>query len=203
MCRWLFILVALIGLALPAQAITPAQKGATLPKNWLSYLQPNLLLSPTTFSNSPTWATSNLTLSSKQNVAPRSDAWKFQATTTGTLRNLQQGTGQANNSVYRFCVIAHAGTVSWIIISSLANTGADGAVWFNLATGVAGTVQGAGVSAAPSVALGSGWFLLCTNTATTTVTNNNVRIYIADNDNDITVTAGDNIYVLGAQLVKR
>lgn len=87
-----------------------------------------------------------------------------------------------------------AGTASWIYIRAADNTSDT---WFNVSTGVVGTL-GAGCTSTIT-AVGNGWYR-CTVTKTTSASASGFAVVgIANGDNSTTAVAGQTIYVWGAQ----
>ncbi len=160
----------------------------------------------------------------RTNLATRSEefndaAWtKTRASVTantiiapdGTLTGdkLVEDTTASNTHIVFQSVTTAAGTYTWSVYAKAAErnwvclnlfSASSVRAWFNLSTGVVGTV-GSGLTASIT-SVGNGWYR-CAITRTTTDTNHQAQINLADADNSSAYT-GDGykgIYIWGAQL---
>lgn len=163
----------------------------------------NFALRSEQFDNA-TWITGNTTVLANQAVNPvdgLTTADLLYPTTTGPNRYVVQGSiSNVNpNSPLTVSVYAKASGLNWMALAD-ASGGAYRA-WFNLATGVIGTIS-AGYTAA-IVNLGGGWYR-CSVTATSgTYGGNLFQLAGTDADNSTTATtSGTNgILIFGAQYV--
>ena len=159
----------------------------------------NLLLYSEQFDNAA-WTKSNSTITANSVVAP-----------DGTITADKHQEDNVNNFHYSFQQLTYSAGVytisayfkaaersfAWLYL----NTGATATAYFNLATGVVGTVSGTGSPTASITSVANGWYR-CTLTATipATVGGAGYGISLADNTLSYTGTAGSGIYIWGAQL---
>jgi hypothetical protein len=147
----------------------------------------NLLLQSNSFDT--TWTNSNTTETSGQSGYDGStDAWKIDKSVASGY--ITQSISQ--NSVQTFSVYAKAGTLDWVRLVAVAGTDQD--QYFDLSTGTLGAT-GTNIDAVIDSA-GGGWYR-CSIALSQSVTS--VRIYPADDDNDVSGATG-NIYIQDAQL---
>ena len=145
----------------------------------------NLLLQSNTFDT--TWTTGGLSETSGQTgYDGSSDAWLVENVAGGSRFMTQTGLGLgvATCSIY-----AKAGTTDWIYF----NNGAGVSAYYDLTNGVLGTTSG--VIDANIESIGSGWYR-CSMTASSI---NEVRYYLADSNNSLPTSIGDNVYFQDAQ----
>lgn len=149
----------------------------------------NLLLQSNTFNT--TWSATNATLTGSQSD-PFGGSTAFLVTATSTAA---VGVGQSPalaSQTYTFSVYAKAGTSTWLrLFGPFPSTSF---AWFNLSTGVLGTVN-TGLTATITPA-GSGWY----RCAITGIGNGPVGIRLADADNNTSATNGTALTIYGAQL---
>ena len=128
-------------------------------------------------------------------------------TTTATLLTASAGadskirltTTQAVSTTHTFSVYAKAGATSWLRLRNIGSNDCSG--WFNLTTGVVGTVSG-GTSAITSV--GSGWYRCSiTSTSASSIANNLLDMGAPSGDNTQASAGGETISVWGVQLEAR
>lgn len=104
-----------------------------------------------------------------------------------------------SGSTYTYSYYAKAGGYNWTfarVIDGVSNY----YVWFNLSTGVVGTISGSATAKIQSV--GNGWYR-CSVTFTSAGTGNQVVSYVGNSDNSDQVPSSDGvkgIYVWGQQL---
>jgi hypothetical protein len=149
----------------------------------------NLLLQSNTFTNAA-WSLSNGTLTTGQaDPFSGTTATLVTATATGGV-GLSQGV--TTNATYTCSVYAKAGTSTWLRLFGGASSAP---AFFNLGTGVVGTVSGSLIGAAISN-IGSGWY----RCSITLVGSGAFAIRLADGDNNTTATNGTALTIYGAQV---
>ena len=137
-----------------------------------------------------TWVLTNApTLTSGQSgYDGSSDAWKLEASTTGSSRSIHQVV--SSSGVQVFSVYAKAGTTDWIRM----NLSGIGNRYFDIGNGAVG---GSGSMDGFITDVGGGWYR-CTvlgNGSSTAP-----YIFLASDNGNLTVNAGDNVYIQSAQL---
>jgi hypothetical protein len=172
--------------------VTLAPKGLLIEEQ-----RTNLLLRSEEF-DSVSWSKANATITANSVVAPNgtTTADTFVSTATaGASSGANQGvTGTV--AAYTFSIYAKAGTVNFLRLALTSNTVAANA-WFNLATGVVGTVE-SGVTASITAA-GNGWYR-CSVTRTLAAVSETCFIRLADLDNSLSAPSGSTLSTWGAQL---
>jgi hypothetical protein len=156
----------------------------------------NLVQQSEVFSNAA-WQKLSASISSNVTTAPNGTltADTLSVTTTiysGINQALTQLTGSYTSSIY-----AKKGTKNWLYIIGVSGS-ASRVAWFNLNTGVVGTVN-AGVTATIQ-SVGDGWYR-CTATDSITGTGYS-QIGLADADSSLTPTSSGTAFIWGAQLVQ-
>jgi hypothetical protein len=121
---------------------------------------------------------------------------------TGNLRGVYaNSTSMVAGASYTWSVYAKSSGKNWLYITCYTTT-SEGA-FFNLSTGVVGTVN-SGVTATITN-VGDGWYrCTATKTAVSSTTTGGPEFYVTDADNSQSVTASgtSGIYLWGAQLVE-
>ena len=159
----------------------------------------NFLLQSQNFSNA-SWTALLTTVSGTLFTAPdgTTTANKNIASTSGNaLRQLYQ-IGKTFLAVpYTFSFYAKAAELSWVKLNAF--DGANRATYFNLTTGTVGTVAAGDTASITSA--GNGWYRCAVTRTPSATTNGGLSIEITSGDNiqTPTLTAGDGIYVWGAQ----
>lgn len=105
----------------------------------------------------------------------------------------------SNGTTYTYSFYAKAAGYNWTF-ARIIDGGTNYYVWFNLATGVVGTIQGSATATISNV--GNGWYR-CSVTFTSTGTGNQVVNYVANADNSDQIPSPDSvkgIYIWGSQL---
>ena len=148
----------------------------------------NLLLQSNQFDT--TWQLTNApTLTSGQSgYDGTNDAWKLEATTTGSSRSIHQIV--SSSGVQVFSVYVKAGTTDWIRL----NLSGIGNRYFDIGNGVVG---GSGTLDGFITDIGGGWYrcsLLGNGSSSAPY------IFLASGNGNLAVNAGDNIYIQDAQL---
>jgi hypothetical protein len=160
----------------------------------------NLVIQSQTINTSPSsWTTTgSATLTGNSTTAPDSTNTASTLTASGTQSSARRGTAQvpASGVVYTGSIYFKAGTSNfgWI---GLVFVGTGSRAWFNLNTGTVGTLT-AGVTATIT-SVGDGWYR-CSATATSTAAFGFIDFGISNADNTTNVTAGQTIFLWGAQL---
>jgi len=101
----------------------------------------------------------------------------------------------ATTAIYTESIFAKKGTKNWLFILNTTGGGARG--WFNVNTGVVGTIASGYTGTITDV--GNGWYR-CTLTNTTSEYGNYVGFGFVDADNTVTPTSTGYGYLWGAQL---
>lgn len=161
----------------------------------------NLFVRSAEISNA-SWSKTRLTVTADQAIAPdgtlsadkieptgnsNNDSWTDQTVTTGAVL--------ATNSIY-----AKPAGLDWIMLYI-----ADSSVcraFFNVATGVVGTVAGSASNKSATITQDANGFYRCTLTCTNLAAGQNVGYSPAEADNDFSFAAGttNGLYVWGAQI---
>jgi hypothetical protein len=148
----------------------------------------NLLLQSNQFDT--TWVLTNApTLASGQaGYDGSNDAWKLEASTTGSSRSIHQVV--SSSGVQVFSVYVKAGTTDWIRL----NLSGIGNRYFDIGNGVVG---GSGSINGFITDVGGGWYrcsVLGNGSSTAPY------VFLASDNGNLSVNAGDNIYIQDAQL---
>jgi len=184
-------------------ATTPSTVNATTITGQTGVLRgtgQNLIINSQTINTSPAdWTTiGSATLTGNSTTAPDSTTTASTLTASGTQSSARRGISPATISgiVYTGSMYFKAGTGSfgWI---GLVFVGVTTRAWFNLGTGTVGTLS-AGVTATIT-SVGNGWYR-CTATGTSTAAFGFIDFGISNADNTTNVTAGQTIFLWGAQL---
>lgn len=160
----------------------------------------NLLTYTEQFDNAA-WTKSNTTVAANSTTAPdgSSTADTLTAATTGNLRILRrQNAGLVANTAFTYAVYIKKNTTDWVALRFW-DVGSGTAAWFNINTGVTGTVQ-TGCTASITDA-GNGWYRCSiTRTMAGSIAFNECDIMVSSADNSDAATAGDSIFLWGADL---
>lgn len=147
----------------------------------------NLVEQSNSFSTSP-WSLVTGSLTSGQTgYDGGSNGWLL--TRTGTSGYLEQSIAIPDNGI--IFIYAKAGTKNWFRLR--ATSTASASAFFDLSTGEVGSVAN---GSATIQSVGNGWYLCALTFAPTT---SNVRLYVADADNDVSGSTG-NVYIQNAQI---
>jgi len=158
----------------------------------------NLLSYTEDFSNSYWFKANGSSVTSNSTIAPNgtltADTLNVSTTAYSTIYN--QNLFGFVNGVYTQTIYAKKSTKNWLYILDLAGSGAK--AWFNLDTGVVGTVAIGYTASMESV--GNGWYRCLLSQ------NSNPALYYqfgaSDADNSFTPSSSGSIYIWGAQLVE-
>jgi len=148
----------------------------------------NLLLQSNQFDT--TWALTNAPAltSGQSGYDGTNDAWQLEATTTGSSRSIHQII--STSGVQVFSVYVKAGTTDWIRL----NLSGIGNRYFDIGNGVVG---GSGNIDGFITDVGNGWYrcsVLGNGSSTAPY------IFLASDNGNLSVNAGDNIYIQDAML---
>jgi len=173
------------------------------PNGLVQWAPANLLTNSQDF-EATAWSKVNVTATANAVVAPdgSTTADTVAATANGQAYIRQNATVIAT-ATYTTSIYLRAGTVSWCLLE-IWNSGVTkwSGRYINLSNGTLGgsTSGGGGLGGVFTVTnVGSGWYRV----AVTAASDNTVltpALYVADGDGDITVLAGNNINMWGAQL---
>jgi hypothetical protein len=147
------------------------------------------------------WGKTNANVTANAGTSPdgytNADLLQISASTEPRLR---QTTTQTGSTAFTFSCFAKKGNVDFLILRNIAvNNTAGSRAWFNLNTGVVGTVN-AGLTAS-MVSYGNGWYRCVISGITDASPTNLVDISLSSADSSISGSAvGSNIYIWGAQL---
>ena len=158
----------------------------------------NLVTFSEDFSNAA-WQKLSASISSNVTTAPNGTltADTLSVTTTiysGINQALTQLTGSYTSSIY-----AKKGTKNWLYIIGVSGS-ASRAAWFNLDTGVVGTVN-AGVTATIQ-SIGDGWYRCTATDLRSGIGIGYHQIGLSDADSSLTPTSSGTAFIWGAQLVE-
>ena len=159
----------------------------------------NIVLYSEQFDNAA-WTATNASVTSNVIISPSGvqDADLLQSIDTNAPR-IRQTTTQTGNDVFTFSCFAKKGNVNFLILRNIAvNVGGGSRAWFNLDTGVVGTVN-AGLTASIE-SVGSGWYRCSISGTTDSSPLNFIDIALSATDNTFAGAASENIYLWGAQL---
>jgi len=121
------------------------------------------------------------------------------AGTTGSFRVVRRSpAGLLASTAMAFSVYAKRNTSDWVALRFWDQSGGV-AAWFNVNTGSVGTVQSGCTATIQSI--GSGWFrCIVTRTINASIAFNEAEIQLASADNSNDATAGDSLFIWGADL---
>jgi len=169
---------------------------STCPKLLLEPQRTNLQLNSEQFDNA-TWAKVNTVVTANQIVSPDGNvnADKLDETTANSIHQIE-GSRTVTVAAYTMSVFAKKGERNFV---RLYEDTTGNSAYFNLNTGAIGTVSGP-TATAKIENYGNGWYR-CSLTYTETGTFGRYRIVIAKLDNEAFYagTAGNGIYIYGAQ----
>jgi hypothetical protein len=118
----------------------------------------------------------------------------------GSFR-VQEATSVTSGTAYTFTCYAKASQLSWIAIGSQSSFPTNTYAFFNLSSGVLGTI-GSGLTSASITSVGNGWYR-CSITATANATAaGSFQIWLAQSDNNFSLSSGntfDGVFLWGAQ----
>jgi hypothetical protein len=176
--------------------LTYQNGGGGCPSLLLEPQRTNNVLRSEEFDNSA-WSKSNSTITANSTTSPdgtqNADTLNVTAIAYSNVYNLT--TYSLASGVYTQSIYAKKGTKNFIYFLDLAGSGAK--AWYNLNTGVLGTIS-SGYTATITNA-GNGWYR-CTLTETA----NRIPLYFqfgaSDTDNSFTPASSGSIFIWGAQL---
>lgn len=176
----------------------------------IEYAPHNLLTNSENFDNA-VWVKANATVTANAVTAPdgTTTADKLVENTAAVVpHGLAVDTSSLSSTTqYTFSVYAKAGERTWVRLGLVDNLGTDGGrAWFDLSTGVVGTVEinGAGSNINATInSIGAGWYrcrlTIQMNNGKTTL-QSQVRLATANNVLSYTGDGTSGIYIWGAQL---
>jgi hypothetical protein len=143
------------------------------------------------------WVKQSATVTANSTTAPNgtltADTFNVTATAYSSIYNA--GALSLSLGIYTQGIYAKKGTKNYLYILDL--TATSGKAWFNLDTGVVGTVASGYTATMESV--GNGWYR-CSLSQNTSVTPSYFHFGASDSDNSFTPSSSGNIYIWGAQL---
>ena len=143
------------------------------------------------------WVKQSATVTANSTTAPNgtltADTFNVTATAYSSIYN--NGALSLSLGIYTQGIYAKKGTKNYLYILDLTATSAR--AWFNLDTGVVGTVASGYTATMESV--GNGWYR-CSLSQNTSVTPSYFHFGASDSDNSFTPSSSGNIYIYGAQL---
>ena len=156
----------------------------------------NLVQQSETFDN-VAWIKQFATVTANSTTAPNgtltADTFNVTATAYSSIYN--NGALSLSLGIYTQGIYAKKGTKNYLYILDLTATSAK--AWFNLDTGVVGTVASGYTATMESV--GNGWYR-CSLSQNTSITPSYFHFGASDSDNSFTPSSSGNIYIYGAQL---
>ena len=154
----------------------------------------NLLLQSNSFDT--TWSGVNATLTSGQSgYDGTNNAWEFEATNTSANTRVDQSI--SSSGVHTFSIYAKAGTTDWVRINILLTGVGNANNYYDVSNGVKGSSPSSSLIADKIESVGNGWYRI---SMLTEALISEVRVQVATNDGDASVTSGDNIIIQDAQL---
>lgn len=156
----------------------------------------NLLTKTEEFDNAA-WTKSSLTVISNSIAAPNGSVTADTIRADGVTCRIFQLTTLATGVSHRFAAYIKAGLTLWVAIRAVGSATQPGA-WFNLGTGVVGTVE-SGLTATITPA-GNGWFLCEITFSAITAAATNFSIYPVSNNGNYASAVNDTLYIWGADL---
>jgi len=155
----------------------------------------NLLTESNNFSDSDWTKTSASVTSGQSGYDGTNNAWKLQATSTGTFRRVVQST--AVNKVVTNSVYAKAGNVDFLGVTATNGSSSD-VVYFNLSTGVVSSSTGSNIidSNIEAVSGAEGWYRC---SVTSTANSSGYSLYFVSDAGGSSATNGNYILIQNAQ----
>lgn len=146
--------------------------------------------------------TGTVTVTTNTTTAPNGTATAdtITAATTGSQRYLRRSpAGLIANTAFTYSVYLKKNTSDWAALRFW-DLGAGTAAWFNVGNGTLGTVQAGCTASITDV--GNGWYRCSiTRTIGGAIAYNEADVMLSSADNSNNATAGDSVYVWGAQLI--
>ena len=161
----------------------------------------NLLLRSEEFDNAA-WVKTAVTATANATTSPdgTADADSIIETTANSTHDVNQS-ATLSAVAYTYSAFVKANGRSWVRLFAFQSGPGSTSVWFNVSTGVVGTV-GAGASNATITNFGNGWYR-CAFTFTAVAASASLYVQLATADNGASGYTGDGtsgIYLWGAQL---
>jgi hypothetical protein len=186
----------------PRITFTRASTGTYYDGKTVAKAEENLITYSQEFDNAY-WGKLNATVTANTVAAPDGTTTAeaiFETATTGNHR-VDSGNIAFSALPYVFSVYVKPNGRDWVVVQC--GAGGSRAAWFNVTTGVVGTVQGS-VTSTSITSVGNGWYR-CSVVATSTAATTPCIVYVADADGSVSY-AGDitkGLYLWGAQLEQR
>ena len=182
-------------------SVVRATTGTRINEDGLVELVPYNLLNYSEQFDNAAWVKTNATISANAIASPSGvqDADLLQSSNS-TEPRIRQTTTQTGNATFSYSCFAKKGNVNFLILRNIAvNIGGGSRAWFNLDTGVIGTVNSGLTASIESV--GNGWYRCNISGTTDASPTNLVDISLSATDNSISGSAiGSNIFLWGAQI---
>ena len=177
-----------------------------------TWTQPTVLIEPATtnivsysqdFSQASYWGPNNSTIGSAAGTTPdgTNTAFKIQENTSNNVHGVEQQLGDTNGRAYTLSIFAKAAERNWLIIDNTHQGVANYRNWFNLSTGVVGTMNGSN-SHLTMTPVGNGWYRCSVTRQAGTLGSHRICIYASTGDGTVTYTgtSGSGILIWGCQL---
>jgi len=171
---------------------------SSCPRLLLEPQRTNIQLNSESFDNA-TWTKTNSVVTANQIASPDGyvNADKLDETTANNIHQLESSRSVTSGSTYTMSVFAKKGERNFV---RLYEDSYSNSAYFNLNTGVLGTISGPTASAKIED-YGNGWYRCSVTYTETANTFGRYRIVVAKQDNETSYagTAGYGIYIYGAQ----
>ena len=177
-----------------------------------AWTQPAVLIEPAStnivsfsqdFSQVAYWTLNNSTVGSTAGTAPdgTNTAFKIQENTSNSLHGVEEQLGDTNGRAYTLSIFAKAAERSWLIVDNTHQGVLNYRNWFNLSTGVTGTMA-SGNSNLTMTPVGNGWYRCSVTRPAGTLGSHRICIYATTGDGTLTYTgsSGSGILIWGCQL---
>jgi len=158
----------------------------------------NLLTYSEDFSNAA-WNKSGFSVNADQTTAPNGAQTADEITTTGTSGSVQNATSLSASVSHTIVCYAKYIDNPWIRIAR--ESSAVNAAWFNIQTGVAGSVTDAADSSSITD-VGNGWYRLELVMAAPTPSSQINFVSLSNSDNSTSMTSGKSAYIWGFHLYR-
>ena len=158
-----------------------------------SWRNPAVLIEPATtnivsysqdFSQVAYWTLNNSTIASSGTAPDGTTAFKIQENTSNSVHGVEEQLGDTNGRAYTLSIFAKAAERSWLIIDNTHQGVLNYRNWFNLSTGVTGTMA-SGNSQLLMVPVGNGWYRCSVTRPAGTLGTHRICIYASTGDGKI------------------
>lgn len=164
---------------------------------YLKWAPHNLLTYSEQFDNAA-WTKSLFNITANTTTAPDGTTTADTATTTSNVGSVQRNITLTTDS-YTLSWYVKNINATWVRLGYVDSS--TNAAWFNISTGTAHTVNGAG-NTSSITDVGNGWYRLDLNIATASASSEIAFVSISDNDAGTIMTSGESIYIWGASLYR-